>query len=259
MTDTALPPLEQPRRFQFDWVLPALLRPRETFARIVDYAGDCWLTPLLVISLAEIARVIAAGNVRGLLAATGQITLPPGSEFWTPEQQAQFMQAQQAASSPVFLYVFPGIVALLGVWIGWVLMSALLHFLLTVLGGRSATRAALNVVAWASLPFAVRALIRAGYSFTTGTLITSPGLAGFAPTEAGAAGAFLGALLALVDVFVIWHLVLVVVGARQASGLSLQKVTTSVLITVLIVLALQALPGFIFAQLSGLQTLPIFF
>ncbi|MGQ0604022.1 MAG: YIP1 family protein [Anaerolineales bacterium] len=259
MTETALPPLEQPRRFQFDWVLPTLLRPRATLAKIVEYAGDCWLTPLLVVSLAEIARVIAAGNVRGLLASTGQVPLPPGSEFWTPEQQAQFLQAQQAASSPVFLYVFPGIVALLGVWIGWVLMSALLHLLLTMLGGRSATRAALNVVAWASLPLAVRAIARATDIFIEQKLIVAAGFSGYVSADGGAVWEFIKAVLASVDIFLIWHLVLVVIGARQASGLSLQKVAASTLITALIVLALQALPGFIFAQLSGLQTLPIFF
>jgi hypothetical protein len=258
MTDTALPPLEQPRRFHFDWVLPALIRPRAALARIVEYAGDCWLTPLLVVSLAVALQVIATGNVRGALAATGQITLPPGSEFWTPEQQAQYFQAQQALTSPAFLYFIPGLLGLLGAWIGWVLTASLVHFLLTVLGGRSATRAALNVVAWASLPLAVRALVRAGYSFMTNSLIISPGLGGFAPLDAGAAGAFLAAVLGLVDFFVIWHSVLIVIGVRQASGLSWQKVITSTVLSVAVVLIVQALPGFIGAQLGGLQTLPFF-
>jgi hypothetical protein len=253
MTDTALPPLEQPRRFQFDWVLPALLRPRETFARIVDYAGDCWLTPLLVISLAEIARVIAAGNVRGLLAATGQITLPPGSEFWTPEQQAQFFQAQQATTGPTFVYVFPAIGSMLGLWITWLLIASILHLALTLLGGRSQTRAAINFVA-----LALRSLVSLGYMLYSQTLIVGYGLAGFAPGDGEMLSNYLKEFLAFVDVYLLWAAVLMALGAMSVASLPARKAWGGVLITMLIVLALHALPGFIAAQVGGLQFLPIY-
>jgi hypothetical protein len=59
--------------------------------------------------------------------------------------QEQFMQAQQATQGPVFIYALPGFVAVLGVWIGWLLLSGLLHLALTLLGGRSANRNTLNV------------------------------------------------------------------------------------------------------------------
>lgn len=39
-------------------------------------------------------------------------------------------------------------------------MGGLLHLVLTMLGGRDSTGGALNIVAWAALPFALRDLVR---------------------------------------------------------------------------------------------------
>lgn len=259
MTETAALPLDRPRRLHFDWVLPALFRPRAAFRRIAEYPGDAWLTPLLVLTLAEIARVLTTGQVKQAAAASGQVTLPPDFQFWSPDQQAQFTQAQQATSSPVFVYVFPGFLALMGVWIGWLLVSALLHLVLTMLGGRSATRTALNFVAWASLPFAVRSLVRAGYAMFAQTLISSPGLSGFAPTDTAIPSLVVKELLVFVDVYLIWHIVLIVLGARLASSLAVGKVIGGVLVTMFIILALQALPGVLIAQLGGLTVIRPFF
>jgi hypothetical protein len=259
MLDTAAPPLDRPRRFHFDWLLPALFRPRRTFAHVAEHANDAWLTPLLVITLAEIARVLAVGNVRQALAATGQVTLPPDFQFWPPSMQEQFMQAQQATSSPVFLYFFPAFLAVAGVWIGWLVFAGLLHLVLTMLGGRSPTRNTLNVVAWASLPFAVRSLVRAGYALATQSLIGSPGLSGFVVADGTLTSTFLREALILVDIYLVWHLLLTLLGARLVSGLPWGKVVGGVLVTLLLVLLLQALPGLAFAQLGGLQVVRPFF
>ena len=255
----SLPAETRPRRFQWDWLFPMLVRPRAAFRHMVALASDAWLTPLLILMLAELARVWAVGSVRQALAASGQVVLPPDFQYWTPDMQAQFMQAQQATSGPVFIYVLPAVMAGLGVWIGWLLTAALLHLIFTMLGGRSATREALNVVAWAALPLAVRALVRAGYALSTQTLISSPGLSGFVPVDAAGAAVFLREGLALVDLYVIWQAVLLMIGGRQASGLAAGKVIAGALAVILVVLALQALPGFAFAQLDGLQVVRPFF
>lgn len=255
MTEATAPPLERPRRFHFDWLLPALLRPHATFSRIAQHAGDAWLTPLLVITLAELARVFAVGSVRQAQAAMGQVQLPPDFQWWPPQMQEQFMQAQQATQGPIFVYALPAFIALMGVWIGWLLLSALLHLALTMLGGRSPTRNTLNVVAWAMLPFAVRALVLAGFALFTQSLVNGPGLSGFAPTDGTPLSAFVRELLIYVDVYVIAYLLLAILGARLASGLPLGKVIGGVLVTTLIMIALQALVGFGLLQISGLSVL----
>ena len=253
------PPIERPRRFHFDWLIPTLISPRRLFAQLAQHDGDTWLTPLLVLALAALGRVWAVGNVRQVVAASGQITLPPGSEFWTPEQQQQFFQAQQATSSPMFIYGVPAIGALIGIFVGWVVVAGLLHLLLTLLGGRSSTRTALNFVAWANLPFAVREIVRLVYALSTQKLVVSPGLAGFLTADGTALNAFVVGLLALVDFYLIWHLVLIVIGARAAASLPLGKTAAAAVITLALVLAAQTAPGIIASQLGGLSFGGFFF
>ena len=143
-------------------------------------------------------------------------------------------------------------------WVGWLVVVGVLHLVLTLIGGRGSTRTAMNVVAWASLPFAVRDLVRIGAMFVTQQLVTHPGLSGFAPAGGGAS-AFLAALLGLADIYLIWHILLLIRGVRASNGLPPSKAASGVLLTMLLVLLLQALPGFLLAQLSGLNIIGPFF
>lgn len=253
MTDT--PTLEQPRRFHFDWLLPTLLNPRHLFKQVVEATRDSWLTPLIIISIAELLRVGIEGWLKQNAASLGMPSLPPGSEFWTPEQQASYLQAAQAQNSPVFLYVFPAVLGLAGVWLNWLLLGSILHFVLTLFGGRSQTRTTLNVVAWALLPLAVRALLRAGYMWYTNQPITAASFAGYVPADIGVWGSYLKYILTATDIFLIWALVLMTVGATIAATLPTRKAIFGVLLTVLVVLLLQALPGFLWGELSGLSVI----
>lgn len=249
----------RPRRWHFGLVLPALFQPRQTFARIVASDRSLVSTPLLVVMLFAVIAALLTGSIKEAAAASGQITLPPGFEWYTPEQQAQFMQAMTATSGPVFLYVLPTIVAVLGVIAGWLVVGWLLHLVLTLMGGRVPSRQTLNVVAWASLPFAVRHAVRAGFMLAEDQLIAYPGLSGFVTGDQGNAAIFAGALLALVDIYLIWHIVLLVFGVRAGDTLSRAKVWTAVLFTVVLVLILRALPALVAAQFSDITVVRPFF
>jgi hypothetical protein len=234
-----------------------LIRPRRVFARLAELTGDAWLTPLLLVMILALASALATGWIRQSL-GTGPVELPSDFEFGPQEQQQSFLQAQAATSGPVFLYVFPGALALLGVWVAWLLTFGLLHLVLTMLGGRGSTRTAMNVVAWASLPFAVRSVVQIGYMLMQRQLIQAQGLAGFAPEGAGVV-LYLASVLGGIDLYLIWHVVLLIVGVRASNGLSAGKAVGGVLMTMVIVLLLQALPGFLSASVSGLQIVRPFF
>lgn len=240
MAETVAPPIERPRRLRLDWVSGVLLRPRQTFEAITAQNRPVWLTPLLILTVTALLVVAVAGPIKQAAAASGEVQLPPDFQWWTPEQQAQFQQAMAATSGPVFLYVFPALMALLRVWFGWLIMGGLLHLVLTLLGGRGDTGMVINVVAWASLPLALRDLVRVGSMLANDRLVNTPGLAGFAPTGEGNGFIFLSALLGLVDIYLIWHAVLLVLGVRAGNGLTKSKVIGGVLATLLLVLAVQA-------------------
>lgn len=261
MVETTSPsvPLKRPNGLPFHWVLPALLKPRQTFKEIAAQSRAVWLLPMLIYSLTSVAEVLASGWLKQMAALAGQITLPADFEYMTPEQQAQIMKAIEASSGPVFMYVFPVIAVLVKIWLGWLLVGGLIHLILTLLGGRGHTPSTMNIVAWASLPFAVRALVRAIALVSTRQLISSPGLAGFAPTDGLDASLYLIAFLSLIDIYVIWNIVLLVIGGREVSNLTAGKAWGGILVTILLLISVQALISFGLQKASGLTIIRPFF
>jgi hypothetical protein len=258
MTEAIAPPFQRPSRLQLNWLMPALVKPRTAFAAIAAEGRPVWLTPMLVLTLTVILLVWVAGPIRAAAAQSGQ-TLPDNFQYLTPEQQAQYFQTQAALTGPVFVYVFPALLGLLRLWFGWLVMGGLLHLVLTLFGGRGSAAAALNVVAWASLPFAVRDLLRVAVMLNSHQLIANPGLAGFAPAAAGWGAAIAGEVLARVDVYGLWYLLLLIIGARMMGGLKLGPAIGAVVIAAAIALLLGILPGAAASQLSGLTVVRPFF
>jgi hypothetical protein len=157
------------------------------------------------------------------------------------------------------MYVFPMIGGVLGVWVSWFLLGAILHVILTLSGSRGSRAADFSLVGWSMLPYAVRAVVQIVYMLVTRQLISRPGISGFLPVDATGGMAFLASLLSLVDLYLVWQFVLLVIGATYGSGLVRGKVVGAVALSLVVLLVLQALPGFAGAQLSGLTVNSPFF
>jgi hypothetical protein len=190
----------------------------------------------------------------------GEVTYPPDFQYYTPEQQAQYMQATQSTQGPVFIYVLPAISSLLGVWIGWLILGGILHLITTLIGGRGSTVMSMNIVAWASLPIAVRAFIQIIYMLASKYLITSPGLSGFSPTGDSNLILYIGQFLKLIDIYIVWQIFLLILGVRISTSLSVAKSAIGVILTVLVILAMQAGLAYLGSLLGNLSiTRPFFF
>ena len=253
MTDITLD--QRPvRRFDLPRAWAMLFRPRRGFQEMAAESRSTWLTPMLLLTITAILVVVVAGFLKSRAALMGEVQLPPDWEFWTPEMQENFMRAQQATQGPVFLYIMPIIGSLTSLWVGWLLLAALLHFGSTLLGGRGSMQSALNVVAWASLPFAVRDILRLIFMLAAGHAIVSPGLSGFTATPG-----FFAQLLTRLDIFLIWHVVLLVIGFALADGLPRGKAVTGVLIVIALVLLAQAGLGALTSSFGGLAVQRPFF
>jgi len=244
MTETTLE--KRPvRRFDFQQILSTLLRPRQAFAVTTTESRSTWLTPMLVLSLTALLVVLVSGYFRTRAAMMGEIPLPQDWQYWSPDMQDQYMQAQQLTQGTVFMYVIPLVTSWSGLWVGWVVLAGLLHLGSTLLGGRGSMQSALNVAAWASLPFAIRDVLRVAYMLSASHAITSPSLSGFATS------AFLSQVLARTDIFLIWNTVLLIIGFSLADGLPRGKAFVGVAIVVLLLLAAQAGIGTMIAGLGG--------
>lgn len=250
---------EREKGWRFDLVLPVLLRPRKTLAHIIELKRPNWRTPLLLLVVAAVIAAVVAGSIKAAAAASGEMSLPPDFEFYTPEMQAQFMQAATATNTPTFNYILPALGAALGVLVQWFLIGWALHLLLTMLGGRGTNQDALNIAAWSTVPALLRSAVQIVAMLATDRLIASPGLSGFAPAGEGVGFALLAGLLAAVDIYLIWQIVLLVIGALLSSQLTRGKSIIAVLVTMLIVLLLWGLPAALMSQFEGLNVIQPFF
>lgn len=260
-TTVAVPTPPRPRRFHFEWIFPVLFRPRAAFTEIAAQTRGVWLTPLLLLTLTGLIYTLMAGYV-GPAAPVGAASgegMGEAFEWYTPEQQAQLEQQMQAMNSPVFRYVLPAFRTVLAVWLGWLVVGGVLHLMLTLFGGRSTTGSTMNVVAWASLPLALGWFIQTMYLLIERRPIAGQGLAGFAPQGEGFFPAFLAALLGLISAYLIWQIVLLVIGVQRSSHVTLGRAIVSVLITFGLILLLQSLAAYGGSLLSNLQVSRGFF
>lgn len=244
MTDITID--KQPaRRSDFSRLFTVLRNPTATFTEMISEARPTWLTPMLVLSLTAVLVIVVSGYLKTQAAMMGEVPLPPDWQYWSPDMQESYMQAQQATQSPAIMYVFPLVGALLSLWVGWVLVAGLLHLGSTILGGRGSMQSALNVVAWASLPFALRNIVQFVFMLIAGHTIVNQGLSGFASS------AFLSQALARVDLYWIWYMILLVIGFAIADGLPRSKAFVGVAVVLLLVLAAQAGLGSLTSNLGG--------
>jgi hypothetical protein len=207
-----------------------------------------------------VINVIIEGRLMTQAASMGEIKYPPDFQYYTPEQQAQYLQAIQSTQGPVFTYVLPSIASLLRVWFGWLFLGGILHLVTTLFGGRGSTAISLNVVAWASLPLALRELIQIIYMLSSQKQITSPGLSGFSPVGETGWPLFLGQLLKLIDIYMIWQIALLILGTRQSTGLNRSKSFFSVILSFLVIFILQVGFAYLGSILGNLTiTRPFFF
>lgn len=251
---------EQEKRLNFARVIDVFFHPRRTFQSIASQTTATWLTPLIILSLAVLINILVVGKFKNQAAMTGEITYPPDFQYYTPEQQAQYMQAAQSTQGPVFIYVLPAIASLLGVWLGWLILGGIVHLVTTLLGGRGSTILSMNIVAWASLPLALREIIQVIYILVSKRLIASPGLSGFSPAEARGLALFLSLLLGFIDIYLIWQILLIITGVRISTKLNSAKTTFGVVISVLIILILQTGLSYLVRSLAQLNiTRPFFF
>lgn len=231
MTTTTSNPI---RRFDMPRVFAVLFNPRRAFTEMAEEARATWSTPMLLLTITAILAVVAAGYLKSREAMMGGGPPPADWQWWTPEMQENYMQGQQLRQSNTFVYIMPLVGSLTGLWLGWLVLAGLLHLGSTLFGGRGTMQNALNLVGWGSLPFALRDLLRVAYILLAQHTITSPSLSGFATS------AFFAQLLSRTDLFLIWNLILLVIGFSIVDGLPRGKSLANALIVLSLMLLAQA-------------------
>jgi hypothetical protein len=252
------PKMNKKNAFHFDWIIPVFFKPRKMISKIVLEEKAVWLTPLVVISALILISTLIAAPIRRTAIQMG-MNIPVDFQYYSAEQQAQFMSAQANQTSPLFLYVFPILIGLVSLWLSWFILSSLLHLSLTLSGSRANNIRSYNLAGWSYLPIALRYIVQIVAMIFTKTTISSHGLSGFIASDATGLVSYLGAMLGLIDLYFIWQIVLLVIGVVPLSGLTKSKAWIATAISILILVLLQALPGFASNALSGISVSSPFF
>lgn len=198
------------------WTLTkdVVLHPGAAMRRLDAYPGRRWWFPLVVLTV--------LGVVNALI-LTPRITAAAMQNIDFSQMAAAGVDATTVTRAGGFAATAIGVIgAVFGAVVGTFLVAAILHFIGTVFGGQQAFNAVLTTTSWARIPLILRALVQLVWFGTHGAEydLNIAGLAGLVanaekPTEA--ASSYLAPLLARIEFWNVWYLVLLVIAVRATS------------------------------------------
>ena len=249
----------QPRQKFLALFWGMIRKPRWTFENSTIRTSRSWILMAILSTVLLVLPIIAAAPITAEQARQAvQVGLESQGESGQalpPEMEGQI---SQFATNPLFTVVFPSVVALVFLWLGWLVWAGGLHLISTMVGGDSHFGQMWRTVVWSWLPFALRSLLQFVFILLTGQVIAYPGLSGLVADQRSVSEIIasppspgqlvLRSLLARIDLFLLWNLILLIVGVAVTARLSSRK---AILITMGIWIVLTLL-GILPTLLSGL-------
>lgn len=241
----------------FGLLVGALIRPKATFGYLKDNHKKAWWLPALLILLLTVAPLWVASRP----SPAAQTMSPDKMEMVTGVDPRIFegMPPESFTSAPAsgglnFLKLGG---ALLGTFAAWLLWGGALYLASVFLGRSSTFGQMFRLAVWTWLPYGIRGLVQTVYMMTTGNAIGNAGLSGFvvdqnitSPISSGPGQLALASILGRVDLYMIWHLLLVSVGLMAFTNLKYRKALTAAVV-IWVVLALLGIIPAIFGGILG--------
>lgn len=202
-------------------------QPKKTLRYVFE--NPTWrvrLAPVVVVLVSLIIVTVVSAPLLSEVSrqqAEEQIAAQMGS--LSGEQAEQVRGSLDTLTSPLFLGVTAIALGTLGLVLTWLFRGALLFFISYLFGTDNRYIQMVTVVLWAWLPFALRDLVQAIYVVLNGQLVLHRGLSFLVASsdQAQNAGNLLYGLLSQVDVFLVWHLVLVAIALMVSTRASMVK------------------------------------
>lgn len=206
-------------------------RPRETFAQIARRPGRGWFIPVLILLVGmAILAAVAAPYTAAVAQETvdrqmASLTLTPAEAEMARAQASRFV-------TPLWMGVMGWVGSALATTIAILLGAGILYFLALVSGGEGEFGPALGATLWAWIPFGLRSFVQVAVVAAQRSLIVNQGLSYLVsvgdPLKDARNVAYV--LLSQVDLFSLWHLVLVWMASQALFRLSRNK---AALVTIL--------------------------
>ena len=266
-------------RGPFQVLLGMLLKPRSTLADLSTARHRWWWLPalLMIVAVTMYGVVFASAS-----AADQQRAMEAVFEGVPGDMRGASVPPQMSSGLSMVAVIRVG-GQVLGTLVTWLIWAGLLYLVSTFLGQNGAHFGGFfAMVAWTWLPYSVRNLIQAGYSALTRQAIYNQGLSGLVIDRAPAApdvspvsavsavrglmaapgGAVmaasrgdqvLAALLARVDIYLIWNLVLITLGVAAFARLKTKKAALGTLVIWVVFTLISLLPTIVgFGQGLGI-------
>jgi hypothetical protein len=265
MSEEATPGAARSLPLRLVWGM--IVRPRETLEHLNDSGGRSWFLPALLAAIFVVLPVVAAAPItveqtrETVLAGLERTGQQSGEGELSAEQEARVEQMTGIAASPLITVVLPALGSLVVRAVGWLSWAGALHLAATTIGGASGFGHMFRTVVWAWLPYTIRGLVQTVYILASGQLIVYPGLSGL--LRAGSSGAgelatvpslgqtIVGSLLSRIDVYMVWNLVLLVLGVMVTSRLARRKATLMTLGVWVILTAIVVIPSALVVLFAG--------
>jgi hypothetical protein len=208
-----------------------IMRPRATFEKMRQAERGHWWLVFAITVLAVILLAVATTTAQSRMMQG--FTPPQGTEI--PEGAVVSGTGANATSGivRVALALTTGIV---GAIVGYLLQTVVILGLGLVLGGKATFRQIFRMAAWTTLPIAVRKLIQAATGLVAGATPAS-GLSAALTLQEASSMPVLNTLLANIDIYMIWSMILLGIGVAVTSKLSKGKSAIAVVVYAVIALA----------------------
>jgi len=224
-------------------LLKTIDRPREAMAEVAQRPRSWWLPAiLLVISMSVVAWFSAPYHIE--LASERSVQIIERLTANMPEEQARLVR-ESAREMSLTTYMASAVGAGLAVaGLGWVARGAVVHFSSMAAGGSSTWGPTFAACVWSMLPFFVRDLVQTAYVLMYGRVVEHQGLAFLVASGdlLQDSGNTLYSVMANLDPFALWHIVLLATAIGVATKISRAKAFVLAVVVWGVFLGLKLLP-----------------
>ena len=232
-------------------LIDVIAAPATAFRRISTVQrGSWWLPALLCLLSALLYLAVTLNSTVAVAAKQIQVQLSA-----MPAAQVEAARpTMERFTTPVFIFGAGAVTITLGLLLGWAIATGMLYFGASLTGHAIPAPAAWALAVWTWLPFALRGFFQAGWSAVNGgDLIHYPGLSYLLATGNTTADQRTPLYVAAsqIDLFTLWHLVLVYVVVRVVARMGTMSALVFTLVYGLINLGLRLLPALAGGALGG--------
>ncbi len=227
-------------------------RPAEALEAVAQRPRLWWLPAvLLVLSMAGLIAVSQPYQLQIANERSAQMIERVTANL--SEEQARAVRERSIAMTPTQYWLGAMGAGLAFAAVGWVVRGAVMHFSSMAAGGTSTFGPTFAVGVWSMLPFFVRDLLQIAYVLVRKQVVEHAGLAFLVASGDWMKDSrnLLYGLLSNVDLFALWHVILLAIALAVATRLTRGKAFVMAVVIWVAFLGLKLIPVAISIALTG--------